>query len=264
MSSAKDILRSMTPPLLWRFGQRVLRRSVDRIEYIPPERTPEFPPEPNPDFWSAFLVSERATCEALITRVRCGEPLLAPNGEELKYQVYVYALAVAGHGQNRLSVLDYGGNFGDYYWIGKAMLPHIELDFHCKELPAVADVGRSLTPQITWYTDERCFEQQYDVVMFSSCMQYSRFETLRAAARSARRYLLFSDVPMVRHVPAFFSRQQSRGVSTVQRHPNRDEIVALMAGAGLTLCREFDMGPHPTVIKAPEQPACAGLLFQRA
>lgn len=251
------------PPVLWKFGQTVLRRSVDRIEYIPPETAREFPPEPNPEFWSAFLDSERAACEALIARACSGEPRLAQHGEELKYQIYSYVLALAGGDQDRLSVLDYGGNMGEYFWIGKAMVPHLELDFHCKELPAVADVGRSLTPHISWHTDDRCFEPQYDVVMFSSCMQYSTFDTLRAAARSARRYLLFSDVPMVRNVPAFYSKHHSRGVSTVQRHPNRDEIVALIGDSGLTLFREFDMGPHLPVVNAPEQPTCAGLLFQR-
>ena len=100
--------------------------------------------------------------------------------------------------------------------------------------------------------------------MFSSSVQYTNLDTVRRAARASSRYLLLSDVPTVRSVPAFFSTQTSAGVSTIQRHPNRAEMIDLVGSQGPALLREFDMGPHPTVSGAPEQPSCVGWLFHRA
>ena len=31
---------------------------------------------------------------------------------------------------------------GDYYWLGPALVPGVDLDYHCKELPQVAEAGR--------------------------------------------------------------------------------------------------------------------------
>jgi putative methyltransferase (TIGR04325 family) len=264
MPWAQLIRHAMLPPILWKLGQRVIGRQVDRFEYAEPDTATRVPAESNAKFWTTFLPHERIACEELIARVRAGEPLLSPrHGEQEKYQVFADVLALAARDQPRISVLDYGGSLGDYYWIGKAMMPGVELDYHCRELPAVADIGRTLTPAISWHIDDQCLEQSYDLVMFSSSVQYTTVDTLRRAAAASRHYLLLSDVPAVRDVPAFFSTQHSAGVSTIQRHPNRAETFALAGASGLTLLREFDMGPHPAVSGAPEQPSCTGWLFHR-
>jgi hypothetical protein len=51
--------------------------------------------------------------------------------------IYAYVLALAAHRKQALKVLDYGGNLGDYYWIGKFLLPDVELQHHLSHIPQV-------------------------------------------------------------------------------------------------------------------------------
>ena len=83
------------------------------------------------------------------------------------------------------------------------------------------------------------------------------------AARAARRYLLLSDVPTVRNVPAFVATERRGGVTNLYWHLNGSEVVDTVEAAGLRLVREFAMGPYPPVANAPEQPTSVGWLFSR-
>lgn len=263
MSAGKQMLQALLPPLLWNIGQRALSRRADRFDYAPPHVVSKLAAEANEHYWTEFLARERDVFLGLRERVTSGEKLLPDHDERLKYYVYGYVLALASREQPRVAVLDYGGNLGDYYWIGNALVPGVALDYHVKELPAFAIAGQELTPEITWHTDDRCLDHSYDLVMFSSSMQYASLETIRRAAVAARRYLLLSDVPAVTGA-SFFSTHRTLNVTTVQRHPNLAEILALIEPSGMKLIREFAMGPHPPVAKAPEQPVCVGWLFERA
>jgi hypothetical protein len=74
--------------------------------------------------------------------------------EHTQYILFGYVLALAARHKTKVSVLDYGGNLGDYYRLGRALVPDVKLDYHCKELPQVAEAGRRLTPEVTWHTDD--------------------------------------------------------------------------------------------------------------
>jgi putative methyltransferase (TIGR04325 family) len=268
--SARALLRSIVPPLLWSIGSRIKRRvvrSTTLLEYAPEGWSTPLPRSTSSDdSWIASLAQERVACEKLIVRVRAHEPLLhADLDENSKYCVFGYVLALASRHQTSISVLDYGGNLGDYYWIGKALVAGVELEFHCKELPAIAAAGRELTPEVVWHTDDTCLEASYDLVMFSSSLQYlpEWKAILQQAAQSTRHSLLLSDVPSVRHVPPFVITQRSRGRTSLQYLLNRSEIIDTVQRAGLRLEREFAMGPHPPVANAPEQPTSVGWLFRR-
>jgi len=268
--SATRILKSIVPPLLWDIGKslkRRLLRSVDHFAYAPEGWATRLPEgETSEHYWTAFMMRERSACEALIARVQAGAPLLTLDAEaDLKEVLFGYVLAVASRQRTQLSVLDYGASLGAYYWLGKALVPAVDLEYHCKELPKVAEAGRRLTPAIAWHTDDACLDQQYDLVMFSSSLQClpEWQDILRRAAESARGYLFLSDVPTVRNVPAYLVTQRSGGVTNLQYQLNRSEIVATVERAGLQLVREFAMGAHPPVTNAPEQPTCVGWLFER-
>ncbi len=191
--------------------------------------------------------------------------MLTDGDENVKHVIFGYVLALAAAQQQKLTVLDYGGNLGDYFWLAKALVPDVDLDYHCKELPRVAEAGRQITPAVTWHTDDACLARPHDLVMFSSSLQYlpGWQHTLRRAAQSARGYLFLSDVPAVRDVPSYVVTQRSGGMTNLQYHLNRSEIIDTVERAGLRLIREFAMGPHPPVANAPEQPTCRGWLFQR-
>lgn len=255
------IWQLLVPPWLRKLSQDITRR--DRFEYIPDEMAARASSADNEDYWSMSIAQERAACEAVMKLAKANEPLLSRNPDEhLKYAVYRDALTHCARHGNQLSILEYGGNLGDYYWLARTLFPDIALDYHCKELPAIADAGRALNPQITWHTDDECLSRTYDLVAFNSSLQYVDANLLAIAARASR-CLLLSDVPAVRHAPAFFSEQRTADRATIQRHPNAAALVATVESTGMQLIREVDMGPHPHVVNAPEQPACIGWVFQR-
>jgi putative methyltransferase (TIGR04325 family) len=266
----KWILRSVLPPLLWNIGKdlkRRLFRSVDHMEYAPQGWATPLPSgADSQEYWNTFISRERAACRRLIARVEAGEPfLMVDQDENLKHIVFGYVLALVARQKQQITVLDYGGNLGDYYWLGMALLPGVALEYHCKELPEVAEAGRQITPAVTWHTDDACLDQPHDLVMFSSSLQYlpEWRDVLCRGARGVGRYLFLADVPTVRDAPGFVATHRTRGMTNLHHQFNRQEIVDTVERAGLRLVREFDMGAHPPVANAPEQPRCVGWLFQR-
>jgi len=263
----KRILQTLTPPLLWNFGKACKRRlfaSVDYMAYAPRGWATPLPGGVDRHaYWAMLIARERAVYQRFVARVHRGEPLLEEN-EEIKHAVFGYALALTAR-KEHVTVLDYGGNLGEYYWLGKALVPGVTLDYHCKELPAVVQSGREINPSVTWHSDDSCFDRSYDLVMFSASMQYlpDWQEVLRRAAGSAGSYLLLSDVATVKDAASFVATSRSSGVTTLQIQLNRDDVVNTVERAGLRLMRELPMGAHPPVANAPEQPTCAGWLFQR-
>ena len=263
------LVKPIVPPLLWSAGKdlkRRLVRSVDHYAYAPDGwNTPLPAGGGNEAYWSRFVARERTGCETVIARARKRDPVLPPDEESVKYIAFGYVLALAARRADRVSVIDYGGNLGEYYWIGTALVADVELEFHVKELPAVAAVGRQLTPEVTWHTDDACLAASYDIVMFSSSLQYlpNWTDILSRAATATRHYLFLSDIPSVREAPTHVITQRSGGVTTLQYLLNRSEIIDTVRRAGLRLEREFTMSAHPPVANAPEQPMSAAWLFAR-
>lgn len=266
---ATPILKSIVPPVLWHIGstlKRRLVRSTTFFEYATKGWDTPLPEHTGTnEFWNAFIAQEVAACEGLIARVKAGEALLDTDGDP-KHAVFGYVLALASRQRQSLSVLDYGGNVGDYYWLARALLPDVHLDYHCKELPSSVEAGRRVTPNVTWHTDDHCFTATYDVVLFSGSLQYLRNwrETVTRGAASAAKYLLLADVPTVRDVPSYVAIHRSRGHACLEHQMNRGEVINTVERAGMRLVREFSMGGHPPIANAPEQPAPVGWLFERA
>ena len=264
---AKRILKSIVPPLLWNVGKDFKRRVLraDHMAYAPEGWSTRLPAgATNEDFWNSVITRERSVCEAVIARIQTREPMLSVDGD-LDYALFGYVLALAARGKQKVTVLDYGGNLGDYYWLGTALVPGVDLDYHCKELPKLAEAGRQLTPAVTWHTDDACLAQPHDLVMFSGSLQClpEWQDVLRRAAESAPSYLFLADVPTLRVVPSYVVTQHVGGVVNLQSQLNRSEIVAIVERAGLRLVREFTVGAHPPVWNAPEQAIRVGFVFQR-
>ena len=264
----KRVVKTIVPPLLWNIGRAWKQRlmpSTDRLAVAPRGWNTPRAGGGNEAYWTRFISRERAWCERLIARVRADDPVLASDDAILGYLAFGYVLALAARQQDTITVLDYGGNLGEYYWISKALLPGVKLEYHCKELPAVAAAGRDLTPDVIWHTDDRCLDDTYDLVLFSASLPYLQDwqAVLRQAAGATRQYLFLADTPSVREVPTYVITQRSGGVITLGYLFNRSEIVDTVQRAGLRLIRDFTMGPHAPVANAPEQPLYAGLLFAR-
>lgn len=256
------------PPAAWKLGSVIKRRfrhSADHYQYAPGGwNTPLPAGDGSEEYWTAFLDRERAAIQQLIARVKAGTPEPV-TGEHLKQMAYGYVIALASRMQRPVAVLDYGGNLGDYFWLARKMVPDATLDYHCKELPAVAAAGREITPEVTWHVDDACLERRYDLVMFSSSLQYlpEWQHRLRLAATATRHYLFLSDVPTVRAVPTYMATERSGGRTNLHYQINQSELIQTVEAAGLRIAREFTMGPYPVVARAPEQPTCKGWLFHR-
>jgi putative methyltransferase (TIGR04325 family) len=254
----------MTPRRLIESLARRLTGTAHRIEYAPHGWATQLPNNDR-EYWAAFIGRERDACEQLIARVRAGESIggLDPD-ERVKHNTFAEVIEFVAQHNRRLAVLDIGGNLGDYYWVGKALVPGVELDFHCKELPPIAEAGRTTNPAVRFHTDDECFDRRYDLVMFSSSLQCLReWKDILGRAAGAGCYVFLSDVPTVNEGPSFVVVQRSGQVANLQYQFNRAEILSAAASAGLRVIREFAMGPHPPVRGVPEQPACVGWLFRR-
>lgn len=117
---------------------------------------------------------------------------------------------------------------------------------------------------MTWHTDDRCLDRSYDLVMLLSSLPYlaNWQDILGAAARASGRYL-YVMTPSVRDVAAYVAAHRTGGATTLYQVLNRTGLVDTVERAGLRLVREFAMGPHLHIERAPEQPVYAGWLFER-
>jgi putative methyltransferase (TIGR04325 family) len=182
---------------------------------------------------------------------------------------YAYALGLAGRRKDRLTMLDWGGGIGHYYLISRAMFPDLSIEYSCKDVPILAEHGRSLFPDASFSSDESCLAATYDFVLVSSSLQYSQdWEgTLRKLAAATGAYLFLTLQPTVVNVPSFVFVQRpyryGYGTEYLGWCLNRDEVLRCAAGAGLELVREFVIGHHPVIQRAPEQNEYRGFLFRR-
>lgn len=267
---AKRMLESLTPPVLWQSLARLKRAvlpSSSGYAYAPEGWATRLPGGAHTqDYWRSFIDRHRPDSAELVARFHAGDRTLAlDSGEGLKHLVFGYVLSLVAHQKRKVSVLDYGSSFGDYYWVARSLVPGVELDYHCKELPAVAEAGRALTPEATWYTDDGCLDQPHDLTMFSSSVQYVTDwqGVLRRAVHSTGSHLFLSDVPTVRNVPTYVATERLEGRTNLHHQLNSGEVVRTIEDAGLILVREFAMGGHPPIANAPEQPRSVGWLFAR-
>jgi putative methyltransferase (TIGR04325 family) len=181
-----------------------------------------------------------------------------------------YAVARAALGRASLSVLDWGGALGHYALMAQALVPELPLRYTIKDLPELCTVGRALMPWVSFETDERaCLEQRYDLVVASASLSYSEHwqTVLTGLAQAATGFLFVTRISVVRTAPSFVvvQRPHSMGYQTeyLTWVFNRDELLAVVQAAGLTLERAFIAGPPTGFPGAPEAAETAGFLFKR-
>jgi putative methyltransferase (TIGR04325 family) len=183
---------------------------------------------------------------------------------------FAYAIGVASRHGTNLKMLDWGGGIGHYYAIARALYPDITVDYHCKDLPRMASLGRQLLPEQHFYDDESCFDQSYDFVMASTSFHYIEDwkPLLKRLAMSTKRYLYLAQVPVVNRSDAFvfIQRPYAYGYATeyLAWCHNRTILLQHAEEVGLRLVREFVYGYSPLIKGAPEQNEYRGFLFQPA
>lgn len=117
---------------------------------------------------------------------------------QYRYAMFAFAFAIASEGLAGISVCDFGGSLGNLYYVARTVRPGTTLDFHCVELPFLAEVGARCEPRITWHTGEDWRRYTYDLVVCSGTLQYVREwrDTLAALVAASRRLVLLTLVPI--------------------------------------------------------------------
>jgi putative methyltransferase (TIGR04325 family) len=178
---------------------------------------------------------------------------------------YGYVLALAAHQKTRLSVLDYGGGLGHYYLLGKTLLPEVELEFHCKEMPQMAEAGKILNPEIQWFTDDSCLNKTFDLVMISGSLQYIEHwqDFLHAVSSTVGEYLFLTRVPVIEKHDSFVAIQKSYDTAMLHWQFNRGLLLRTIEKEGYGIVREFVIGDRPYIKGAPEQCELLSWLFRK-
>lgn len=276
----KELIRSLSPPILVQAGKRVRdRMRAPEWEYVPEGWPPQGADErirgwgapaivrTNREKWPAFMRSVEGAGPLGVAHEATSVTRDLP-GAHNTVMSYGYVLALASWGKSALSMLDWGGGLGHYYVIGKALLPDVDIAYHCKDLPDVSSYGRELFPEAHFYEDESCFERSYDLVFASSSLHYSEDwgRTLEQLAGAASSYLYVTRLPIVSSVPSFVvvQRPNRYGYETeyLGWFLNRDEFLQHASDAGMTLVREFIVMEDPVTRGAPEQAHYRGFLFR--
>jgi putative methyltransferase (TIGR04325 family) len=166
-------------------------------------------------------------------------------------------------------VLDWGGALGHYYLFARRLFPELELNYECRELPAVCAAGRRLLPEVTFRETDECLNGSYDLVLASASLQYDEDwrGRLRELAEVAHGRLFLTRMPITRDAPSFVALQRAQAYGYATEYLgwvfNRDELLDAAGDAGLALEREFAFIPSWPVAGAPEHPSLTGFLFAR-
>jgi putative methyltransferase (TIGR04325 family) len=284
----KSVLRGLAPPFMWEALQRLRRRVAgDRPEWeYVPEGWARQATDPAVTGWNvdAIVGAYRAKWPSYLRaieghgplgvyhEVREGAPVRADQLAAHNTIVsYAYVLALAASGRERVSMLDWGGGIGHYFPLSEALVPDVEIDYHCKDVPVLCAYGRELFPQAHFYTDDSCLARRYDVVMASGSLQYSPqwHETLAGLAGATGQSLYITRLPVALHGASFVLLQRAYGYGYDTEYLgwvlNRDELLQQAREVGMTLAREFLVAGTISAAGAPEDRVPhRGFLFRPA
>jgi len=192
------------------------------------------------------------------------------RGDHNAMMSFGYVLARAARNKARVGMLDWGGGIGHYYLYSRALLPEVELDYHCYDVPAMCEAGARLVPGARFHHGaDDLADARFDLVVSSSSLHY--FEDWRATAglladRTAE-FLYLARVQTVLAAPSFVVKQRPhrQGYRTeyLSWFLNRGELIGQVEGLGMEMVREFVFAESWVVKGAPEQGECRGFLFRR-
>jgi putative methyltransferase (TIGR04325 family) len=203
---------------------------------------------------------------------RAGEPLGRDDVAAHNMLVsFAYVLARAAHGRQRLAVLDWGGGLGHYAVLARAVLPEVELDWHCREVPTVTRAGAEANPGVTFHSDDACLDASYDLVLASGSLQYAEdwASLLGGLGRATRGFLFVTRLPVAIEAPSFVVLQRASAYGYDTEYSgwvlSRAEVLAEASRAGLELERELLLDAWLSAAGAPEDPiGHRGFLFRPA
>jgi len=279
----RDTIKSFIPPIVLQLIRDRRSKSYRRIdnpewEYIP-EGWSYARKHPEVKGWNvrAILETYKRKWPRFVEIVQGTGPLGVAHESELTANIdlcshntimsFAYALTQAALYRTSLSMLDWGGGIGHYYLLAQALLPTMEIEYHCMDVPLLANYGAELFPDQHFYSDDSCFQRSYDFVLASASMHYAEdWKSLLTRLREVTQgYLYVTRLPIVRNAPSyvFLQRACCYGYDTEYLGwcLNRREFLEAAQGSGLVLVREFIIGENPNIVNAPEACQYHGFLF---
>ncbi|MEP7288289.1 MAG: methyltransferase, TIGR04325 family [Chloroflexota bacterium] len=280
----KQVIKLFLPPLFISVGKFIINGftglTSSEWEYVP-EQWARAKRDPKIKGWNvqavldAYINKWPAFVESLNSTYPLGLSPEADPSQKLDLSshnismTYGYTLALAAQHKTQIQMLDWGGGIGHYYLIGQKLLPNVQIDYHCKDLPLLAEYGQKLFPEAHFYVDDSWRNRQYDFVLASSSLQYSEDwkKSFAQLAECTADYLFVTRLPVVHHVPSYVmvQRPYQYGYDTEYLGwcINRTEIIDYSRTLGLELVREFVIEYPPVIQGAPEQCDYWGFLFRK-
>ena len=166
-----------------------------------------------------------------------------------RMMIMAYTLTLASRNRNSISILDWGGGLGQYYYLAKALLPvDISIDFHCKDVPLIAQYGSERLPEIHFYSDDSCLKRSYDIVMAHASIYYSQDwkNDFSKLAQASSGYFLITRTPFVSRVASYVCLERlyrfGYNIETLCWILNRSSFLSEAQQINLLLVREFITG----------------------
>ena len=175
-----------------------------------------------------------------------------------------YVIGLASQKKDTISVLDYGGGLGHYYFLAKTLYPDLTIHYVCKEMPNLKSYGEKIAQEIEWFDDDSCLNKKYDIVLVNGSLQYlpEWKHSLSKIIGSVGTYFFLTRVPVV-DGKGFYAIQQTYGTRMIHQQFNQQELFELIENNSLRVIREFIIGDKPYITKAPEQCELKGWLFMK-
>ena len=227
----------------------------------------------------SVAATERARWDDFAALLRAPGPLgvvhEAPRitGNDIAAQntllAFAYVVARAGHGRERVAVLDWGGGMGHYGLLARATSPELALDYTVVDLPSLCAAGRTALPEVAFVEDgAAALGARYDLVVASSSLQYTEHwrALLDRLAAASRVWLYLTRIPLVTRAPTHVVVQRPHRVGYATEYVgwvfNRAEFLTAVAATGAVLEREFLIDGAADPAGAPEPFVTRGFLFR--
>jgi len=219
--------------------------------------------------WADDRVARVRAAHALENREpRPGGP---PNKSAARLPDFAGVLLRAAGTRDRLSVLDWGGGYGDYAAATRSLLPEIDLDWHIVELKPVCDYGAVLFPEVTFHADDTAVPAGgFDVVLAIASLHFvpDWRRLVDRLAASTRQFLVLTDLPAAAGADQFTLTERPLDYLPDAVCPSGliddVDLCARLAAAGLGLERDLLPWSGPPLALGPVQVRYRHLLFSRS
>ncbi|MCU1307998.1 MAG: hypothetical protein JWN45_2693 [Acidobacteriaceae bacterium] len=278
--SLRQFAKGWVPPQLLSYGQRIL----DHVRPAPWEYVPDgwHSAKLKTRGWGvpSIIDTQKKLWPFFLKSIEGANPLGIENQEltterDLQvhnlYLAYAYVAALASQKRKSLSILDWGSGVGQYDVLTEAVLPGVQTEYYCYDLPAICEAGLLLRPHARFVDSEKeCFSRSYDLVFASASLWYE--EDWRSLVNKllavTGQHLYLTRMMFVSNAASYVAIQRPWSMGYRTEYLcwifNREEFVEYVCDRGARLVREFLISKGPHIHRAPEQSEYRGFLFEKS